>query len=462
MSELADPPTGVAAEATLMRPTWVRWRIIALLMAFSFMSYFNRINMVVAGDERIMRVPEYAISPTQMGFVYSAFLFVYTLFMAPGGWLVDWIGPWAALLAIGLGSALFTSLTGLVGQTALAAGLGLLALIVIRGLVGLCSAPIYPACGRIAGRWVPARHRAAAIGLIIGSAPLGIASTYVVFSALIKWFDWPWAFVVSGAITAVLALAWGLYATDHPDGHSGVNPGELALILGDNSGTSPERPEAAGRAHSPAQDWRLLIENKSLVLLTISYAAVGYFEYLFFYWMHYYFIDVLKLDESRSQFYAGIPPLAMAVGMPLGGWVSDRVRERAGPRWGRAGVGAATMLASAACLFAGIYPRDPRWIVAWFALAMGTIGACDTVCWTTAFEIGGRRGGTAGGICNTGGNAGGLIAPILTPWVGVHFGWASALGLGSLICLLGVALWLWIDPSASLDQSPPEREGSLE
>jgi MFS family permease len=61
-------------------------------------------------------------------------------------------------------------------------------------------------------------------------------------------------------------------------------------------------------------------------------------------------------------------------------------------------------------------------------------------------ELGGRRGGLAAGICNTGGNAGGLVAPVLTPFVAGRFGWEAAIGVGSAVCLAGVLLWRWIDP----------------
>jgi hypothetical protein len=36
---------------------------------------------------------------------------------------------------------------------------------------------------------------------------------------------------------------------------------------------------------------------------------------------------------------------------------------------------------------------------------------------------------------------------VVTPWVGRHFGWGYAVGLGGVVCLAGVVLWLWIDPA---------------
>ena len=88
-----------------MRPANRRWMILGFLMALCFISHFNRASITSAGDERIMQ--QFGISPERMGVVYSAFLVVYTLFMIPGGWLIDRRGPRFALGCMGLGSATF-------------------------------------------------------------------------------------------------------------------------------------------------------------------------------------------------------------------------------------------------------------------------------------------------------------------------------------------------------------------
>jgi ACS family D-galactonate transporter-like MFS transporter len=179
----------------------------------------------------------------------------------------------------------------------------------------------------------------------------------------------------------------------------------------------------------------------------LSYGTVGYFQYLFFYWMNFYFQTVLKLPEGTSRKYAAIPPLAMAAGMPLGGWLSDRLERASGSVRTRRIVPMAGMTAGALLLILGAFSQSPEWIVFWFALALGAVGAAEGPFWATVVELGGRRGGSAAALFNTGGNAGGLLAPIVTPLVGQYLGWGYAVGLGGVICLLGVILWFWIDPA---------------
>src|SRR5690349_18548186 len=96
--------------------------------------------------------------------------------------------------------------------------------------------------------------------------------------------DWPIAFVIMGGLTATLALLWFVFAKDGPD----------------QSISSPNTVTPAQAISTPPQ-------IRSIFFLTLSYAAVGYFQYLFFYWLHYYFESVLHMNTDDSRWYAGLP-----------------------------------------------------------------------------------------------------------------------------------------------------------
>ena len=80
----------------------------------------------------------------------------------------------------------------------------------------------------------------------------------------------------------------------------------------------------------------------------------------------------------------------------------------------------------------------------------------ESTFWIVAVERGGRRGGMAAGLMNTGGNLGGMIAPVLTPWVGLRYGWSTAIGLGGLIGLIGAACWLFVPAPSKPDRTDLE------
>lgn len=429
-------------------PSGVRWRVLALLLAAVALGHFNRISMSVAGSEQILKTDGQTITETQMGWVYSAYLIVYTLCMTPGGWLIDHSGPRRALLVLGFGSAGFVILTGVVGLAWSSASMLVAGLLVVRACLGAVSAPLHPAGARTVSFWFPAGAWAGINGLVTAAACIGIASTYFVFGGLMDVLGWPAAFLVAGGVTALLALAWTVSVTDRPAQHPAVNAAERTLIAEGQPGDTSGSANAVGT-------WDLL-RNRSLILLTLSYGAVNYFEYLFFYWMEHYFQSELNLPTALSRLYSTVCILAMGAGMFLGGGLADRLHRR----WSRRGrrlVPAVGMTLSAILLVLGLVITEPIWIVTWFALALAAVGATEGPVWTTAVELGGRQGGTSAAICNTGGNAGGLLAPILTPLLAQYLGWPTAIGVGSLYCLFGAVLWKWIKlapPGTGPDQSP--------
>ena len=313
-------------------------RLVLLLMAVCFLGHFNRISMAVAADLQIMR--ELEISKTQMGVVYSAFLVAYTLAMIPCGWLIDRRGPRFTLGMVWFGSAMFVALTAAVSfvSTALAA---LAMLLVIRSLMGVVSAPLHPGSATAVGLYLPAAHRSRANGFITGAALAGVAATYPVFGWLIDMLGWPAAFVVMASVTAAFGALWMTYG---PRRSLAAEP-STAPVAPTVRNLEPQLP--------------VWVRHRNLALLTLSYGAIGYFQYLFFYWVHTYFTEVLKVGEDRSRNYAAIPPLAMAVGMPLGGWLSDWIQLHYGWRAARVGLGFVTMSTSAALLWLGVQTTEP-------------------------------------------------------------------------------------------------------
>ncbi len=431
------------------RPTWVRWRILALLLAFSFMSWFNRTSLSVAADMKIMR--EYQLSEKQMGLVYSSLILGYALFMIAGGWFADRKGAWLALVIVGVGAGSLVMSMGIVQPTF---GYMLISLLLIRFATGVFYAPIYPSSGRIISHWMPFGLRAWSNGMVMSAALLGMAVMPVVFGALIDSIQWRQSFVITGAITIGIGLLWTVYAKENPFQHHGVNSAELKVIRPDDPaiiqqhGTQEQVPDSlsANITTPPGAEWLDLLRSRSLILLTLSYAAVGYFEYLFYFWTHYYFVEVLKLDESVGRRYTSILFLAAAGGIFLGGVVSDWLGRRFGYYVGRVTVPIGGMVASAVLLGLGLYVTDPLWILVCFATALASVAASEGPFWATAIDLGGKQGGASAGIFNLGGNVGGFLAPIVTPWVSSELGWQYGIALSGVFCLIGVLLWIWIDP----------------
>jgi MFS family permease len=405
-------------------PLWSQVRIVALMFLLSALSYFDRVVMSIAGPS-IMK--ELSISEIRMGTVFSAFLLSYTLTMTPGGWLADRFGGRIVLTAAGLGAALFTGLTAVCGPDGLGGYIGVLpAFIVIRLAFGVCASPLYPSIGRIAAAWIPPKGQARVQAFIMSGAAVGSAFAPGFISRLIASYGWRSAFWIAAVATAALMAAWFSFVRDRP-------PGQIEAVSqgpGQSDGT-----------------WRALLTDRHLLLLTTSYFGLGYFQYIFYYWIYYYFGEIRHMSKDQSAGATTALFITMAVMTPLGGWLSDLMTTRFGRSKGARIVPMVSMALSALLLYLGATGLGFLATVTLLSLAVGFSMAPEGTFWSTAIHMGHKQVGVACGIMNAGGNMGGMLAPILTPIIAQRFGWDGGLYFASTVVLLGMAVWLLIEPT---------------
>ncbi len=420
---------------------------MALMIAFSVMSYFDRTIMSIAGPSIIK---EFALSETEMGGVYSAFIFSYALLMIPGGHLADRFGPRLVLTAMGLGAALFTALTALGGRPGLGAYLGIVAsFLLIRLGLGLSTAPLYPSCAKMNANWFPLGKRARVWGLIAAGAGVGGAVSPLLFAWTIGHYGWRISFCLAGVATAALAVVWHWYVRDHPAEHPS--------LLSQGSQFSPRKNEIPQANRAGPTPWRRLLTDPNLLLLTLGYFTAGYFEYIFFYWIYYYFGEIRHMGPSQSAIYTTALFLTWMAMTPLGGWISDRLVQRYGRKAGRRLVPIVGLSLSAILLYLGTNLTVPIAVATLLSLALGFASCSEGPFWASAIDVGGREVGAACGILNTGGNLGGFLAPVVTPYIASHVGWSWGLYFGSMVVMVGVLAWFFIDPTKTVSDPGPVR-----
>ena len=413
-------------ESQLASPSWSNRTVVTvagLLFAFSVMTYFLRTIMSIAGPSIIK---EFHLSETEMGAIYSAFLFSYAILMFPGGYLTDWWGPKRTLAVVALGSGLLTALTGVAAIPGLGSLIGIVpSLMLVRFLLGICAAPIYPACSRMNFDWTPIRQRARVQGFIVSGAGVGGALSPIVFTWMMSQYGWRSSFLFAGIASVALGVIW-------------------CISVGDSPGTRMQRSEKA-----PSQ-WRLLLKDRNMLLLTFGFMALDYFEYIFFYWIYYYLSEIRHLESQQTALYTTALFATWAVMTPLGGWAADQMVARLGDTGLRifaiGGLGLSAIL-----LFAGARTDNVLLAVSQMSLALGFAACADVAFWAAVMSIAGRNSGTACGILNTGGNLGGMLAPLLTPWIASRAGWTWGLYFGSFMAIASAVLWIFVNPGQKVN-----------
>ncbi len=205
--------------------------------------------------------------------------------------------------------------------------------------------------------------------------------------------------------------------------------------------------QAVTRARAP---WRALLTDKNVALLTFGFGMLGYFEYIFFYWIYYYLGEIRHLGATESARYTTVLFLVWVIMMPAGGLICDRLMSRFGRKLGLRVMAMSSLSLAAGLLFAGVNSTHTVTAIALMSLALGFAAIADVTFWTASIEVAGNQVGLVGGILNTGANAGGAVAPVLTPWIASFAGWSWGLYFGCLVALAGVIAWMFTDPTRKI------------
>jgi len=406
--------------------------MVALTLALIAVAYLDRVCIATAAPAI---KAELGLDDSQMGMVFSAFTFAYAIFEIPSGWLADRYGARVTLTRIVLWWSLMTAMTGL--------ATGFLSLIALRFLFGIGEAGAFPAMARAYSRWLPSRERGRSFGLAIMTGAVAGAITQPLVVLLLEHTSWQRVFALFGCVGVGWAALWWWWFRDDPRQHRSVNQGELAEIA---AGGAEDRP------HGHVQ-WRILMRNRTLMVLCTMYFCVIYGWYFYLTWMPTYLLRARGFELREVGWLAALPLLSIALGVFLGGWISDRLVLRLGSRRGRQACGLVGLPVAAAAVLGGVLTKDPMTSALLLALGGGAAALGVAPAWAVSLEIGGVHAGVVSGAMNMFGNLGGTLSPLvigsaLQRWQS----WDSPLISVAVLYLAAAVCWLVIDPGDRIEQ----------
>jgi len=188
------------------------------MFAINTVNYLDRLIVVAVGPTL---KSEFHLTDSEIGWISSAFLLVYTLAALPLGLLADLRVSRAKVVAVGV--ALWSVMSG---GAAFARGFG--SLFATRALVGVGEASYYPAGTAILSAYYPRERRAQVMSRWQAGQLLGTALAFALSAAFFVWFPahlaWRIAFLVTGLPgLALAALMW--FVNDSPQETPGISPG---------------------------------------------------------------------------------------------------------------------------------------------------------------------------------------------------------------------------------------------
>jgi ACS family glucarate transporter-like MFS transporter len=424
------------------KTTRVRWFLIFWLFVLSAVSYLDRVNFSIAGGSI---ADAYKLTNVQLGEVISAMLLGYALFQTVGGRLADRFGARRVLSFGVLWWGIFTALTALVPPHIRRA---LYAFVAVRFLLGAGEAVIYPAANQFIARWIPFRERGIANGWIFAGVGAGAGLTPPLITYFMTRYGWRSSFWVCAIIGFFAGVVWFLTARDTPAEHKRVSSAELAEIQ--SSLSLHPAQQAASKQPAVLLPWRSVVRSKEVLALTISYFCYGYVAWIFFSWFYIYLSKVRGLNLKASAFYSMLPFIAMSLGCLLGGTINDRLTRSYGLRLGRCGVAAVAVVIAGIFIASGAHVESGRVASIILAGGAGALYISQSSFWSVTADIAGASSGSVSGFMNMGNQIGAALTASLTPWIASHFGWTASFLTASVVCLIGAASWLMVDPTKML------------
>lgn len=350
------------------------------------------------------------LTNTQMSLVMMAFTLAYGLFEIPSGRLGDRFGSRAVLTRIVIWWSLFTALTGACHT--------FLALLLVRFLFGAGEAGAFPNAARVIARWYPVGERGRVQGALLTASQLGGAAAPALAAALMVAVGWRWTFVAFGAVGLVWAVGFWPWFRDDPAGHPGVNAAELSTI---RAGCPPPTADPG------PVPWRVVLTSRGVIALGAIMVIAAFFSYFFYSWFPTYLGDARGVGDGGAGWLASLVLGGAALGVFLGGFVSDRITRLApDPARTRRRLGVACYSAAAGFLVLGVRADAPVAVAGLFALAACALHLTLPNWWSCAIPEGGRHVGAVFGLMNGVGVVGALASQ---GFVGVFTDWQKARGL---------------------------------
>ena len=421
----------------------IRWLIIGMCFLANAISYIDRANLAIATPAISA---ELGFSALEMGFVLSAFFWTYAFMQLPAGWFIDRIGVKISLAVAVTWWSIFTIATGLARTVT--------QFVAMRLMLGVGEAASLPSFTKVAFNWFPRSERGIACSIFNSGSATGSALSIPLVTWLILAVGWRGAFVVTGLLGVVWALAWWFIYRE-PERHRHIAPEQVDALLA-------QRGPPPSTIVTVRVSWLDLFRYRTIWGLMIGLFCLNFAIYFFITWFPSYLLDVRGFSLKSLGTLGMLPALMAIPGNWLGGYTSDRLMRMGwSPTKARKTCLAGGMLMSSSIALAAVVESTGA-CLALFALAYASLSFVGANVWTVASEVAPTPGHVAsiGGIQNFAGNLAGILT---TTFTGLMLtltqgSFLVPLAVAGGLCVVGAMSYLFlVDKVEPLPPLPPRR-----
>jgi MFS family permease len=428
-------------EAETLRAVTVR--LVPLLMALYFVNFLDRTNLGIAKAEISA---DLQLSATMFGLASGIFFIGYVLVEVPSNLALVRFGArrWLARIAVSWG----------IVAVAIAFAPNAGTLLVLRFLLGVAEAGLFPGVVFYLSQWFPAAYRARVVGVFMLAVPVASAVGTPLAAWLIQtghgvWglAGWRFMMICVGLPAVLLGLVCWFYLTDRPADAHWLNSAQRRWLT---DTLAAEERQISTQYRFPL---RRTLTSPRVWALAIVYFAVAYGLYALAFFLPSIVAGFRKtfgvqLSLLQVGFITAVPYVFGAVAMFLWSRHADRTREHV---WHVA----IPLLLGGLAIPMALYLRHPVAVMVPVVIAAMGIFAALPVFWALPSRFLTGAAAAAGiGLINSLGNLGGFAAPYATgaleDLTGTNKAGMWAVGI---LLVLGSILVVWLRASP-----PPDRQ----
>jgi MFS family permease len=415
--------------------------IALFLFTLTAINYIDRLALSMAAKPV---AAEFQLSPVQLGYLFSSYLWAYVLVSIPMGMLVDRFG---AKRTAAVGIAVWSAATACTGL-----GISYLMLMTSRFVMGGGEAVTNPCGARVVREWFPAAERGTVNAIFNAGAFAGPALSALIVGYLIQVVGWRIAFVAAGAIGFVWLAAWWLWfeAPERTRWLSAAERETITAARGMVSATMVDLHAGSGLL--------ALLRTRTLWGLALIGGADAYCSYLFLSWLPSYLQTARHLSLGTTSIYTAVPyATAFVISISMA-QISDRFLKGSGVNTGRRRYFIAGSSLTATLLIASVpFVESVPVLLGMISVAIGCIATNTSQVFALTNDLlpNPKDIGKAMGFEVAAANVIGFTSPIVTGYVIAITGtFNTAFVIAGAVMLLGTtsALFIANRPMRAADQ----------
>ncbi len=302
-----------------MKIKGLRWWIIGLIFVATVINYIDRTAFALLWPEM---GKDLGLDKSDYALMLNVFMLTYATSKFLSGRLYDKIGTRIGFVL----SIVVWSVAA--GFHAIAKGIVSLSL--VRGLLGLGEAGLWPGAVKSNGEWFPVKQRALAQGVFNAGASIGNVMAPVIIVYLYAQLGWKSTYIILGAIGLLWVIPWLAINKSKPESHPWITENEKKLLLEDRIKNNDLVVEgvkslSVGKILSYKQPWGILLCRFFIEPIWWFFAG----------WMPIYLNSKFELSIEEIGNTMWISYLMAAAGGILGGMFTEAIIKRTSTNFGR-------------------------------------------------------------------------------------------------------------------------------